>query len=127
MNPAALEGGSGPLKAYLSAAGTVIVGAPTPRAWTSTGATVDTPFVSVPGLLTAECATNENGHYLKVTVNADPADPRTDDIGGDLKIGNVVQTNWGLHLIDVNLTMGNILDIVGEQAKAYAAKNSGRR
>jgi hypothetical protein len=123
VNPAALGGGSGVLKAYLAAAGTVIVGAATPQQWTSTGTAVDTPFVSVPGLLTAECATNENGHYLKITVKADPSDPRTDDIGGDLRAGTTVQANWGLHLIDVNLAMGNILDIVGEQAKAYAAKN----
>jgi len=122
VNPAALGGGSGVLKAYLSASGSVIVGAAAPRPWSSTSAAVETPFVSVPGLLTAECATNENGHYLKITVNADPADPRTDDIGGDLKMGTTLQANWGLHLIDINLTMGNLVDIVGEQSKAYLAK-----
>ena len=30
--------------------------------------------------------------------------------------------NWGLHLIDVNLAMGNLVDIVGQQAKAFASK-----
>jgi len=33
-----------------------------------------------------------------------------------------VQTNWGLHLIDVTLGIGNFLDIVGQQTKAYLAK-----
>jgi hypothetical protein len=33
-----------------------------------------------------------------------------------------VSTNWGLHLIDVNLAMGNLIDIAGKQAKAYLAK-----
>jgi hypothetical protein len=33
-----------------------------------------------------------------------------------------VLANWGLHLVDVNLTMGNLIDIVGAQAKAYSAK-----
>jgi hypothetical protein len=121
VNPAALGGGSGALKAYLSASGAVIVGAAVPRQWT-TGTAVDTPFVTVPGLLTAECASNENGHYLKITVNADPNDPRTDDIGGDLRLGPAVQANWGLHLIDVNLVMGNLLDIIGEQTKTYLRK-----
>ena len=40
---------------------------------------VITPFVSVPGLLTAQCARNENGTYLAITVHGDPADPRIDE------------------------------------------------
>ena len=32
------------------------------------------------------------------------------------------QANWGLHLVDVNLTMGNLIDIVGKQSKAYLAR-----
>jgi hypothetical protein len=31
-------------------------------------------------------------------------------------------TNWGLHLVDVNLTMGNLLEIVSQQSKAYLSK-----
>ena len=34
------------------------------------------------------------------------------------------QANWGLHLIDVNLAMGNLVDIVGQQAKAYSRRSS---
>ena len=37
-----------------------------------------------PGLLTAECKTNEFATYLEIKVNGDPADPRVDDITGDL-------------------------------------------
>jgi hypothetical protein len=33
-----------------------------------------------------------------------------------------VQANWGLHLIDVHVAMGNLVDIVGQQSKAYLAK-----
>jgi hypothetical protein len=33
-----------------------------------------------------------------------------------------VLANWGLHLVDVNLTMGNLLDIVAAEAKAYKSK-----
>ena len=88
----------------------------------SGGETIDTPFVSVPGLLTAECATNENGNFLKITVNGNPADPRADDIPGDLGMAGKPQANWGLHLIDVNLAMGNLVDIVSKQSKAYLAR-----
>jgi hypothetical protein len=121
-NPAALGGGSGPLHAYLSATGNLIVGTVRPKPWTSTGETVSTPFVSLPGMITAECATNENATYLKVTVNGDPSDPRVDDINGDLMAGPQVQANWGLHLIDMNLGIGNFLDIVSEQTKSYLRK-----
>ena len=32
-----------------------------------------------------------------------------------------VNASWGLHLIDVNLAMGNLVDIVREEGKAYLA------
>jgi hypothetical protein len=121
-NPAALGGGSGALHAYLSSSTSTIIN-PTgaARPWTTPPQTIETPYVSVPGLLTAECATNENATYLKITINADASDPRTDDIVGDIGAGAQIQANWGLHLIDVDLAMGNLLDIVGQQAKAYGA------
>jgi hypothetical protein len=115
-NPANLAGGSGELKAYLSTEGRTIVSPGKPRAWLNTGQTIDTPFVTLPGLITAKCARNEHGTFLEVTVHGNPEDPRTDDIGGDMT------PQWGLHLIDMNLAMGNLLDIVGEQAKAYLAR-----
>ena len=31
--------------------------------------------------------------------------------------------SWGLHLIDVNLAIGNLVDIVGAQGKAFLASN----
>ena len=83
---------------------------------------INTPFVSVPGLLTAECVSNEKGSYLALTVHGDPKDPRTDEIVGDVVVGGQVQANWGLHLIDVQVAMGNLVQIVEQQAKAYLAK-----
>jgi len=77
----------------------------------------------VPGLLTAKCASNDNASgYLEITVNANPSGARVNDIVGDIGIGTNVLANWGLHLVDVNITMGNLIDIVGAEAKAYASK-----
>lgn len=124
VNPAALGGGSGELHAYLNAAGRSIASsALEPRPWVTPAQKIDTPFVSVPGLLTAECVSNEKGSYLAVTVHGDPADPRTDDIVGDVVVGGQVQADWGLHLIDVNLAIGNLVDIVSRQSKSYLANN----
>jgi hypothetical protein len=124
-NPAALGGGSGELHAYLTGAGSLIAtNAQQKHQWVQSGAAIETPFVSVPGLLTAKCATNENGSYLELTVHGDPADPRADDIPGDLNMLGRIQANWGMHLIDVNVAMGNLVDIVAAQSKAYLAKKS---
>lgn len=120
-NPVTLGDGNTPLRAYLSATGRTITGTTAVKAWAG-DKTVDTPFVSVPGLLTARCATNENATYLEVTVHGDPADPRTDDIVGDLGMRARPLADWGLHLVDVNLAMGNLLDLVGQQSKAYLAR-----
>ena len=108
-NPAALAGGSGELHAYLSTAGSSIVGsAAQPQPWVTPAKTIETPFVSVPGLLTAQCVSNEKGSYLEVTVHGNPADPRIDDIAGDVMPNGQPNASWGLHLIDVNLAMGNL-------------------
>ncbi|MFL6214224.1 MAG: DUF3089 domain-containing protein [Blastocatellia bacterium] len=119
VNPAALGGGSGELQAYLGSGSGGIIAMAEPKPWAMPARPVTTPFVSVPGLLTAECVSNDKGTYLAVTVHGNPADPRTDDIAGDVVANGVTLTDWGLHLIDVNLTMGNLIDLVRQQSKAY--------
>jgi hypothetical protein len=121
-NPAALNGGSGTLESYFFADGRSIVGMAAAPAWVVPGRPIETVWVSVPGLLTARCASNENASYLEITVNGNPADPRTDDIRGDLAVGNQILKDWGLHLIDVNLGMGNLVDIVKQQSRAFRSK-----
>jgi Protein of unknown function (DUF3089) len=96
-NAAALGGGSAELHSYFA------TGA---RRWVAGDVRIDTPFVSVPGLVTGQCATKDGASYLEITVHGDPADPRADDIGGDLTPA------WGLHQIDVSLEMGNLIDVV---------------
>jgi hypothetical protein len=122
VNPAAPGGGSGALEAYLPA-GRVALSPQAPVEWVKGGAPITTFFVKVPGLLTGECVSNAHGSYLAVTVNADPKDPRTDDIAGDILVNGKVLTSWGLHLIDMNLTMGNLVDDVDAQSKAWLVAN----
>ncbi len=118
-NPAALNGGSGELHSYLASAGRGNGSSAEPGPWVTPAQPIKTPFVSVPGLLTAECVSNEKGSYLAITVHGNPADPRTDDIVGDVVRNGQVQADWGLHLIDVNLAIGNLIDIISQQSKAY--------
>ena len=110
-NPAALAGGAADLTPYFLTSNIEVAAGTDQLA----DAPVTTPFVSFPGLLTAECVSEDGFDYLEVTVNGDPADPRIDDIPGDLS------PEWGLHLVDVNMAMGDLVDRVGEQAEAYTA------
>jgi hypothetical protein len=119
-NPAALRGGSGNLHAYL-APGRMLSSAE-PQAWVTPAKPIETSFVSVPGLLSAECVVRDKKSFLAVTVHANPKDPRTDDIVGDVVTDGKVQPDWGLHVIDMHLAMGNLVGIVAQQAKAYLAR-----
>jgi hypothetical protein len=120
-NPAALGGGSGALHAYMGTHGSEVVSVAEakPGPWVKPEQPITTPFVSVPGMLTAECVANDSGSYLAVSVHGDPAGPRASDIVGDVISNGKVLPEWGLHLIDVNLAMGNLLDIVEQESKAY--------
>ncbi|USQ96626.1 DUF3089 domain-containing protein [Caulobacter sp. RL271] len=124
VNPAALLAGKAstedaPVHAYLSSKAFLSSGEPKPFA---KGLTVSTPFVSLPGLVSARCVADGDFTYLSVKVNADPADPRTDEISGDIVVAGNVLKDWGLHLIDVNLEMGDLVALVDRQAKAYAGR-----
>jgi hypothetical protein len=121
-NPAALAGGPAELHAYLNAMGSGLTTAPA-GPWTTASPTVPTPFVSVPGLLTGQCVDGERGSYLSITVNGDPMDPRTDDITGDVLAAGMVQADWGLHVVDMHLAMGNLIAQVQAKAAAYAARS----
>lgn len=119
-NPAQLAKGSNELDAYLSNAGAEGISSATPAPWTSIGASVTTPFVNVPGMLTGECVNKNGFSYLEVTVHSNPDDNRIGDITGDvLNADGSVNSGWGLHVIDVNLAMGDLVTIVGRQARSY--------
>jgi len=117
-NPASLAGGAGELHAYMATRGSFNGVSLVPGPWVK-GKTIDTPFVSLPGLLSSECVSNADGSYLAITVHGDPSSPRTSTIAGDVVVGGKVQPDWGLHLIDANLAMGNLIDIVQAETKTY--------
>jgi len=129
VNPAAPGGGAATLRAYLSTGGRILSPEVSPHPWVAPAPKrlVSTPFATVPGLLSGECVKDEAGSHLSIRVNADPADPRTDDITGDLVSGGIRLTNWGLHQIDMHLVMGDLLDLVAKQGKAWLARRPAAR
>jgi hypothetical protein len=123
VNPANLSGGPGEAKAYFGAA--IAVDTPPPAFPWLKGKAITTPFVSVPGLISATCVHTGPFHYLAIHLNVAPSSPRTSDVPGDVVIGGVTLKDWGLHLIDANLFMGNLVDIVGEEGRAWVARGHG--
>ncbi|MBY0519565.1 MAG: DUF3089 domain-containing protein [Sphingomonas sp.] len=118
-NPAALGGDAKAASDnYLGATGAGLA-SDRQGPWTKDGAPVTTVFVKAPGLLSTQCATSGKFSYLAVTVNADPADPRTDTIVGDVSVLGKILPDWGLHLIDMPVAMGNLVELSNTQAKAW--------
>jgi hypothetical protein len=119
-NPAALAGGSAELHSYFSTRGGGL-GSAMAGPWVTPDKPINTPWVSVPGLVSGECVSNDKGTYFEITVHGDPSDPRVDDITGDIMMNGQVAASWGLHLIDMNLGMGDMLQLVGAKAAAHGA------
>lgn len=123
VNPAKLAGGSGELKPYFAAHERGFGNTQPALPWVKDGPDVTTPFVTVPGMLSAECASNANATYLAISVHPDPSGKRADDFRGDVFTHGQVRPRWGLHVIDVELAMGNLLDIVDAQARVWQMRH----
>lgn len=123
-NPAALSGGKVVLDSYMGTSGAGTSSKPA-GLWAK-DAKIDTAFVKAPGLLSGECLSGADGGYLAVTINANPADPRTDVIVGDVMVGSMTLKDWGLHLIDFSIAQGDLIRLVGSQEKAYFATKKRR-
>jgi hypothetical protein len=120
VNPAEPAGGSAVLRPYFSVeqpAGSLLGGTSSaqPFADPARTAEVTTPWVTFPDLVEGECVQEGGFSYLELTVWGDPDDPRTDDIPGDLT------PEWGMHLVDADVAMGDIEAMVREQAEAFAS------
>ncbi|MDP1735825.1 MAG: DUF3089 domain-containing protein [Caulobacter sp.] len=118
-NPAALAGGRGRLKPLLATNGEMIIppfGVQGPM-WKALGAKAGTPYLRPETPLYAECRDDDRGIYLSVF----EADGDAWSLGGGWVQDGVPQPGMGLHLIDLELIMGNLIDVVAAQAAAYEA------
>lgn len=121
-NPAAMVGGNGVMSPVFGAARVHPTAAPPPP-WVTPPVAIGTPYVRVPGLVSARCINDASGGYLAWRINADPKDPRTDTLAGDhLDANGNIQADWGTHSLDVPLAMGDLIDTVAAQAAAFARK-----
>jgi hypothetical protein len=110
-NPAALGGGSAPLTQIFPSApfapGTAIgiettqVGFPQPQ--------VGTPWIEAQAY-TGECSSANGANVLKIT-------PET----GATPLKALPDATWGLHLVDANIALGDLVTLVASQSRQYTA------
>lgn len=107
VNPAAVTGGTGSLTPYFRS--TSIAGL------TARGAKLRaplTPWVAFPSEYTARCRSIGGASWLQVDAHSRSSDRRP-------IVAQVQGPRWGLHVDDVNLALGNLVQLVGTEAAAY--------
>jgi Protein of unknown function (DUF3089) len=107
-NPASLSGGTGALLPYNPTA-------PLPGALGALVGAIPsetTPWASYPGEYTGQCQSTDGANWLQVDTTNVPGDTRP-------VVTQVLGPTWGLHLVDVNIALGNLIDLVRQQAAAY--------
>jgi Protein of unknown function (DUF3089) len=71
-----------------------------------------TPWVSVPGAFRARCSTG-SAHVLQIT-----------PLGGAPRPTPSPDPTWGLHLVDANIALGNLVSLVRTEARAYSRRGA---
>jgi hypothetical protein len=107
VNPAAPAGGTAALTAAFPS---LTLGFLAAR--THTKLAVTTPWASFPGEFTASCHTDGSASWLQVTAT-------TKQGRSLLTLANGLGPRWGLHLLDVNVALGDLVALVRAQATAY--------
>jgi hypothetical protein len=76
------------------------------------GVTVTTPWVAFPGLYTAQCEHQGGATWLQVNTVSTPNDPRP-------TVKANLGPQWGYHVFDMNLALGNLVTDVATEEAAY--------
>jgi hypothetical protein len=109
VNPASLSGGTGTLQTEFATApfpGTIGI-------WLKGIPSAPTPWMSYPNRSTAHCASTSDANWLQVDATSIPGDTRP-------IVSAAPTPEWGLHLYDVTLALGNLVDLVRQQSAAYS-------
>jgi hypothetical protein len=102
VNPAAPAGGAAWLTPYLPALALQFLPGRAPS--------VTTPWVSYPHAYLARCESSGNATWLQVT-SRDPRAHRA--------LTALAEPILGLHVLDVNIALGDLVTLVADEASAY--------
>ncbi len=73
---------------------------------------VPTPWVSYPDRYTASCETANGATWLQITPTPNPNDTRP-------VVTQTLGPTWGLHLVDVNIALGNLVALARSEGTAF--------
>ena len=85
-------------------AATEAVGVPRPA--------VSTPWIELRGAYTGYCTSDDGANVLSVA-----------ELPGATRLNPVPDETWGLHLVDANIALGNLVDVVADQARAFTKRD----
>jgi hypothetical protein len=99
VNPVNFGAGAGAMQPYFLSVASMPV-----------GVKVTTPWVTYPGLYTGTCVSSGGATWLQINAAAIPGDPRP-------KVTAALGPDWGYHLDDVSLALGNLVfDVAIEES-----------
>jgi hypothetical protein len=116
-NPAALRGGSAPLETLaptIPFPGTLGVGVSI--LYNGSPPTAPTPWVTPQDHYTGQCVESNGVNVLMIS-----------PIGAARTLTPVPDATWGLHLADGNIALGNLVDDVRAETKAYLKQRAKRK
>ncbi|HYI35514.1 MAG TPA: DUF3089 domain-containing protein [Thermoleophilaceae bacterium] len=111
-NPAALSGGTGPVTTEVPSerfpAGLIALSLT--QFYAGNQPTAPTPWLQPKERYTARCVREQNTNTLRLA-----------SVGGSRQPSPSPDESWGLHIGDVNLAMGNLVELARGQSRAYLA------
>jgi hypothetical protein len=75
-----------------------------------------TPWVTEPALYSGQCQSAGGATWLQVSAPITPGDTRT-------VVGQTLGPTWGLHLVDVNIALGDLVSLAGSESAAYVHRS----
>jgi hypothetical protein len=77
---------------------------------------VRTPWITEPQLYSGQCLSEGGATWLQVSAPITPGDTRT-------IVTQTLGPTWGLHLVDVNIALGDLVDLARAESAAYSARS----
>jgi len=117
VNPTLInqDGSAGALLPYAPTTpfpGILGMGAPTPEA--------STPWVEAPGFATAQCKHEEGATWLQISFAPGVGEAELTEREALHEVPKeLLGPDWGLHLYDVNIALGNLVKTLNVQSQAY--------
>ena len=117
-NPAALSGGTAPVTTEVPSerfpAGLIALSLT--QFYAGNQPTAPTPWLQPKERFTARCVREQNTNTLRLA-----------SVGGSRQPSPSPDESWGLHIGDVNLAMGNLVELARGQSRAYLAAEARKR